>query len=56
MTKTESQFLSFLNRCIEDDPALTVPADEEQLERLAKVLGIAKQGIKQYSEALDQLH
>lgn len=40
---------------MEDDPSLVVPADEDQLERLAKILGIAKQGIEQYSEALNQL-
>jgi hypothetical protein len=55
MPDTESQFLSFLDRCMEDDPSLVVPADEEQLERLAKLLGIAKQGIEQYSDALHQL-
>lgn len=51
----EEQFLSFIDRCIEDDPSLVVPADEEQLERLAKVLGIARQGIEQYSDALKGL-
>ena len=55
MTDTEEQFLSFIDCCIEDDPSLVVPADEEQLERLAKVLGIAHQGIARYSEALSQL-
>jgi len=55
MTDTKKQFLSFIDCCIEDDPSLVVPADEEQLERLAKVLGIAHQGIARYSEALSQL-
>ena len=55
MPDSEEQFLSFIDRCIEDDPSLVVPADEEQLERLAKILGIARQGIEQYSEALSQL-
>ena len=55
MPSSEEQFLSFIDRCIEDDPSLVVPADEEQLERLAKILGIARQGIEQYSEALSQL-
>jgi len=55
MTDTEEQFLSFIDCCIEDDPSLVVPADEEQLERLTKILGIARQGIAQYSEALSQL-
>jgi hypothetical protein len=55
MTDTEDQFLFFVDRCIEDDPLLIVPADEEQLEQLAKILGIARQGIEQYSEALGQL-
>jgi len=55
MPDTETQFLSFIDHCIEDDPSLVVPADEDQLERLANVLGIAHQGIEQYSEALDQL-
>ena len=55
MPDTESQFLLFIDRCIEDDQSLVVPADEEQLERLAKILGIANQGIEQYSEALHQL-
>ena len=55
MTDTKKQFLSFIDRCIEDDTSLVVPADEDQLERLAKVLGIARQGIAQYPEALSQL-
>ena len=55
MTDTEEQFIFFIDRCIKDDPSLVVPADEEQLERLTKVLGIARQGIEQYSEALSQL-
>ena len=38
MSDTESQFLSFFDRCIEDDPSLVVPADEDQLERLAELL------------------
>lgn len=42
MTDTESQLLSFLDRCIENDPSLIVPADEDQPEQLAKLLGIAK--------------
>jgi len=54
MSDTEAQFLSFIDRCIEDDPSLVVPADEDQLKRLANVLGIAHQGIEQYSEALHQ--
>ena len=55
MPGSEEQFLSFIDRCIEDDPSLVVPADEGQLERLAKILGITRQGIAQYSEALSQL-
>ena len=55
MSDTESQFLLFIDRCFDDDQSLVVPADEEQLERLVKVLGIAKQGIEEYSEALHQL-
>ena len=55
MTDTKKQFLSFIDRCIEDDTSLVVPADKDQLERLAKVLGIARQGIARYSEALSQL-
>ena len=55
MPNTEPQFLSFIDRCIEDDPSLVVPADEEQLNRLAKILGIARQGIEQYPETLSQL-
>ncbi len=35
MPSHEEQFLSFIDRCIEDDQSLVVPADEEQLERLA---------------------
>jgi hypothetical protein len=38
MPDTESQFLSFIGRCIEDDPSLVVPADEDQLERLTELL------------------
>jgi hypothetical protein len=34
----EEQFLSFIDRCIEDDPSLVVPADEDQLERLVELL------------------
>lgn len=55
MIDYDTQFLSFIDRCIEDDPSLVVPADEAQLKRLAKILGIARQGIEQYSEALSQL-
>jgi hypothetical protein len=55
MRGSEEQFLSFIDRCIEDDPSLVVPADEDQLKRIAKILGIARQGIEQYSEALGQL-
>ena len=55
MTDTEEQFLSFIDCCIEDDPSLVVPADEDQLERLAKILGISRQGIETYSNALDQM-
>lgn len=55
MPSPEIQFLSFIDDCIEEDPSLVVPADADQLERLAKILGVAKQGIDQYSEALDQL-
>ena len=55
MPGSEEQFLSFIDRCIEDDPSLVVPADEDQLKRLAKILGTARQGIEQYSEALSQL-
>ena len=55
MTDTKKQFLSFIDRCIEDDTSLVVPADEDQLKRLAEILGIARQGIEQYSEALSQL-
>ena len=55
MTNSNVRFLSFIDDCMEDDPSLVVPADEDQLERLAKILGIAKQGIEQYSEALNQL-
>jgi hypothetical protein len=51
---TEVQFLSFIDRCIEDDPSLVAP-DKDQLNRLAKILGIACLGIEQYSEALSQL-
>ena len=52
MPSSEEQFLSFIDCCIEDDPSLVVPADEEQLKRLAKILGIARQGIETYSDAL----
>jgi hypothetical protein len=38
MPSHEEQFLSFIDRCIEDDPSLVVPADKEQLERLAELL------------------
>ena len=55
MPSHEEQFLSFIDRCVEDDPSLVVSADEEQLERLAKILGIARQGIETYSDALKQL-
>jgi hypothetical protein len=55
MSSSKTQFLSFIDHCIEDDPSLVVPADEDQLERLAKVLGIARQGIETYSDALDQM-
>lgn len=55
MPSHEEQFLSFIDHCIEDDPSLVIPADEDQLERLAKILGIANQGIEEYSEALHQL-
>ena len=55
MPSSEEQFLSFIDRCIEDDPSLVAPADEEQLERLTKILGIARQGIETYSDALKQL-
>ena len=55
MTDTKKQFLSFIDRCIEDDTSLVVPADEDQLKRLAEILGIARQGIEQYSEALSHL-
>lgn len=55
MSDTKTQFLAFIDRCVEDDPSLVVPADEAQLKRLAKVLGVANQGIEQYSEALHQL-
>jgi hypothetical protein len=55
MPDTEEQFLSFIDRCIKDDPSLVVPADEDQLERLAKILGIARQGIETYTDALKGL-
>ena len=55
MPDSAEQFLSFVDRCIEDDPSLVVPAGEDQLKRLAKILGTARQGIEQYSEALGQL-
>ena len=55
MPDAEEQFLSFIDRCIEDDPSLVVPADKDQLERLAKILGIAHQGIEIYADALDQM-
>lgn len=55
MPDTEEQFLSFIDRCTEDDPSLVVPADKDQLERLAKIFGIARQGIETYSDALKQL-
>ena len=55
MTDIEEQFISFIDRCIEDDPSLVVPADESQLNRLAKILGIARQGIETYSDALKQM-
>lgn len=35
---------------------LEEPCEEEQLERLAKILGIARQGIVQYSDALNDLN
>ena len=41
MNETEQQFLSFIDRCIEDDPLLVVPADEDQLKRLAELLSNA---------------
>ena len=55
MSSSKEQFFSFIDLCIEDDPSLVVPASEEQLKRLAKILGTARQGIEQYSEALGQL-
>ena len=55
MSDAEEQFLSFIDHCIEDDSSLVVPADEDQLERLAKVLGIAHQGIEIYADAPDQM-
>ena len=55
MSDTEQQFLGMIDKAITDDPSLVMPADEEQLNRLAKILGIARQGIEKYSEALSQL-
>lgn len=38
MPDTDAHFLAFIDRCIEDDPSLVVPADEDQLERLVELL------------------
>ena len=35
---TSQAFLAFLDRAMEDDPGLVVPADHEQLMRLADLL------------------
>jgi len=55
MNDTKVQFLSFVDWCIEDDPSLVAPADKDQLNRLAKILGIVCLGIEQYSEVFSQL-
>lgn len=55
MSDTEQQFLELIDKAIASNPSLVVPADEEQLNRLAKILGVACRGIEQYSEALGQL-
>jgi hypothetical protein len=55
MADTEAQFLSFIDHCVKDDPSPVVPADKDQLERLAKILVVVRQGIKQYLDALSRL-
>jgi hypothetical protein len=40
MSNTEQQFLELIDKAIADDPSLMLPADEEQLKRLADLLGI----------------
>jgi hypothetical protein len=38
MADAEQQFLELIDQAIADDPSLVVPADEEQLKRLADLL------------------
>lgn len=43
MSDTEQQFLELIDKAIVNDPSLVVPADEDQLNRLAALLGIKRQ-------------
>jgi hypothetical protein len=38
MPDPEHQFLELIDKAIADDPSLIVPADEDQLKRLADLL------------------
>jgi hypothetical protein len=43
MADSEQQFLELIDKAIADNPSLVVPADEEQLKRLADLLDISAQ-------------
>jgi hypothetical protein len=43
MPDTKQQFLELIDEAIAGDPSLVVPADEEQLNRLADLLGVQRQ-------------
>jgi hypothetical protein len=43
MSDTEQQFLELIDKAIVNDPSLVVPADGDQLNRLAALLGIKRQ-------------
>ena len=43
MADSEQQFLELIDKAIADNPSLVVPADEEQLKRLADLLDVSAQ-------------
>jgi hypothetical protein len=43
MPNTEQQFLELIDKAIADNPSLVMPADKDQLNRLADLLGVQRQ-------------
>ena len=43
MPDPEQQFLELIDKAIADNPSLVMPADEDQLNRLADLLGVQRQ-------------